>query len=125
MITIEEVEKMLDEIAEELPPELYKELNGGILLLPNIKMHPEEVGTDLYIMGEYHYDSRMGRYIVIYYGSFNKVYGYLNPEEFRERLKKTLIHEFTHHIESLAGDNSLERKDKEKMEEYRRDGNNN
>lgn len=40
MIEIEEFEKMLDEIADELPQEFYKELNGGILLLPRAKTNP-------------------------------------------------------------------------------------
>ena len=32
MVTIDEAQVMLDEIAEELPSGIYKELNGGILL---------------------------------------------------------------------------------------------
>ena len=40
MIDIDEVEKILDEIATELPQEFYKELNGGILLLPRAKINP-------------------------------------------------------------------------------------
>ena len=120
MISIDEVSKMLDEIAEELPVEFYKKLNGGILLLPNVKLHHENKANDLYIMGQYHYDSRMGRYISIYYGSFEKVYGHLPPDMLKEKLKHTLLHEFTHHIESLAGERGLEIKDAHKMEEYRK-----
>ncbi|MCL2383823.1 MAG: hypothetical protein FWC79_06890 [Oscillospiraceae bacterium] len=41
MISIEEVEEMLDEIAESLPQEFYHKLNGGILLLPEARKHPE------------------------------------------------------------------------------------
>jgi hypothetical protein len=120
MLTIEEAEAMLDEIAEELPVEFYKGLNGGILLLPETKWHPENRKKDLYIMGEYSRSFAMGRYISIYYGSFQKVHGHLSKENFREELKKTLIHEFTHHMESLAGDKSLEIKDAQEMEDYRR-----
>jgi hypothetical protein len=50
LITIEETETMLNEISEELPAEFYKELNGGILLLPNTEMHPEGKADDLYIL---------------------------------------------------------------------------
>lgn len=39
MATIEEVQIILDEIAEELPAEIYKDLNGGIVLLPQVKLH--------------------------------------------------------------------------------------
>ena len=112
MITIEETGEILDEIAEELPAEFYEKLNGGILLLPEVKMHPESKNNDLYIMGQYHHDSVMGRYIQIYYGSFAKIYGDLPREEYKEKLRRTLLHEFTHHIEGLAGECGLELKDK-------------
>jgi hypothetical protein len=118
MVTIEEMEMMLDEIALELPEVFYKDLNGGILLLPEVRMHPKGVGNDLYIMGEYHRNSAQGRFIVIYYGSFSNVYGHLPPEQLKERLASTLKHEFQHHLESLAGDRSLEKKDEQDMARY-------
>jgi len=118
LISIEEVEEMLDEIAMSLPQEFYNKLNGGILLLPEVKMHPKGKRDDLYILGQYCYDRNLGRYIIIYYGSFMQVYGYLSKERLYEELKKTLIHEFTHHIETLAGDASLVAKDKKQLREY-------
>ena len=124
MISMDKTAKMLDEIASVLPKEFYKKLNGGILLLPEMKMHPENEhsnSANLYIMGQYNYSSSMGRYITIYYGSFAKLYGNLAEEIYKEKLRETLLHEFTHHIESLAGDRSLEIKDKEKLERYRKD----
>ena len=75
MMDIDQFEAVLDTIANTLPPAFYEELNGGILLLPEAKRHPKARGDDLYIMGEYHRDQIMGRYIVIYYGSFERVYG--------------------------------------------------
>ena len=120
MISIEEVEEMLDEIAMTLPQEFYHKLNGGILLLPEIKRHPKGKKDDLYILGQYNYERNMGRYIIIYYGSFMQVYGHLKKEALYEELKSTLIHEFTHHIESLAGDYSLAEKDKRELQEYER-----
>ena len=119
MITIEEAGTMLDEIAEELPQEFFDDLNGGISLLPNVKRHPEGFNDDLYTLGEYHHETALGRYIVIYFGSFLRVYGHLPRSVFRDELRKTLFHEFTHHIESLAGERGLEIKDEEFMERYR------
>ena len=118
MISIEEVEEMLDKIAATLPKEFYNKLNGGILLMPEVKVSPE--GSNLYILGQYHHGGGMGRYIMIFYGSFMAVHGHLPKELFYKELEKTLIHEFTHHIESLAGENSLEEKDKKKLEEYKK-----
>ena len=120
MISIDETEEMLNEIAEELPKEFYNKLNGGILLLPDVKFHPEGQNGDLVILGQYHYSHMMGRYIEIYYGSFQRLYGFLPKEEYKKKLRKTLYHEFTHHMENLAGERGLEIKDKMKMEEYRK-----
>ncbi|MCL2773253.1 MAG: metallopeptidase family protein [Oscillospiraceae bacterium] len=124
MITFDEVGIMLDEIAEEIPEDFYRELNGGIILLPDIKMHPESKRPeDLYILGEYHNDRKgyggLGRYIAIYYGSFIRVYANLPREQQRETLRNVLIHEFTHHLESLAGEEGLAIKDAVELEQYR------
>ncbi|HZK02732.1 MAG TPA: metallopeptidase family protein [Anaerovoracaceae bacterium] len=118
MIEIDEVEKILEEIAQELPKEFYKELNGGILLLPEVKYNPAGRNKDLYIMGEYHRGGSMGRYIIIYYGSFQRLYGNLSREKLKKKLAHTLKHEFTHHLESLAGERGLEKKDEEFLREY-------
>lgn len=118
MITIDDAQQMLDEIAEELPPEFYKELNGGILLLPESKVSPYARNGDLYIMGEYVRHPVMGRLIYIYFGSFERIYGHLGEGPFKEQLRETLLHEFTHHLESLAGERGLEKKDDVSLEKY-------
>lgn len=117
MITIDEMHEMLDSIAEEFPKEFFEHLNGGINLLPEAKRSPHAVGNDLYILGEYRRDA-MGRYICIYYGSFQRIHGSLSPEPLREKLWQTVAHEFTHHLESLAGERGLEIKDAEKLSNY-------
>ncbi len=116
MISIEEMEDMLDEIATEFPPDLFRELNGGINLLPEAKRNM--IGRDLYILGEYHSGGNMGRFIAIYYGSFSIVYGYLTKEQLKKELIKTLKHEFVHHVESLAGEKDLEKKDAQYLQNY-------
>ena len=120
-ITIDRAQVLLEQIAETLPAELYKDLNGGILLLPQEKISPYAVGDDLYILGEYQSGGSMGRLIKIYYGSFEKLFGSFSEEEFKERLKKTLFHEFTHHLESLAGERDLEIEDERQLAAYRRE----
>ena len=116
--TIDTVQKWLDDIANDLPEGLYNNLNGGILLLPEYKISPYAKAGDLYIMGEYFYHYFMGRMIKIYYGSIIRVYGYLGDNEFKEVLKKVLYHEFIHHLESLANENSLDVKDMETLQRY-------
>ncbi|MDD2447306.1 MAG: metallopeptidase family protein [Tissierellia bacterium] len=116
---IEEVHIILDEVAEEIPKEFFNKLNEGIILLPRYKLHPESRPSNkLYILGEYR-KSITGRKIVIYYGSFKKVHANKSMLQLRKKLKDTLLHEFTHHLESLAGEKGLEIKDREKLERYR------
>lgn len=118
MIPIEEMENMLDRIAEELPPEFYSKLNGGIILETEAKLHSQDKAGNLFIMGEYFRDAYLGRYIAIYYGSFSKVYGNLSENEIEARLREVLRHEFRHHLESLAGEDGLEKEDERDISAY-------
>ena len=118
MIDFDEVGIMLDEIAAGLPEEFYKELTGGIILLPDVKRNRVGGSKDLYIMGEYHRGGGLGRYITIYYGSFERLYGHLDKEHLKIKLAHTLKHEFTHHMESLAGERGLEKEDAKFLEDY-------
>ena len=112
----------MEEVAATIPDELLRDLNGGIIVLPEIKYHPMAKTGDLYIMGEYHvHIPGLGRYIVLYYGSFERVFGAGTSNEnnhLRSEIKKTLIHELRHHIESLSGVKDLEREDERKLEVY-------
>jgi hypothetical protein len=118
MITMEETEEMLGELAHELPEAFYKELSGGIILVPEAKKSPVKGADGLVIMGEYHRNNNLGRYIVIYYGSFMRVHGHLAGEHFKNELRKTLRHEFRHHVESLAGERGLEYEDAKFIKDY-------
>jgi hypothetical protein len=118
MMTIDEMQDILDELAEELPPVFYEELNGGILLLPEARLSDYARNDDLYILGEYRYSYGMGRYIVMFYGSFIALFGHLPARRMKEELRKTLRHEFTHHLESLAGEDDLEKEDEAFMRDY-------
>ena len=119
MLSFEAVGNILDDIAEQLPSDFYKELNGGINLLPDEKLHRKSVDTcKLYILGDYHNERLLGRYINIYYGSFMKVCAHLDYIQQKVELRKILLHEFTHHMESLAGERDLEIKDFYDLEKY-------
>ncbi len=118
MISIKETEKILDELAEELPQKFYESLNGGIMLLPNVKKSSVKGAQGLYVLGEYHINGPLGRYIIIYYGSFKIVHGGLDKDEMKVQLRKTLRHEFRHHIESLAGERGLEIEDAKFIRKY-------
>lgn len=120
MISIDRAETILNELAEELPPEVFRDLSGGINLLPAAKRHPEARNGMLYILGEYIFDPKLGRRINIYYGSFEKMFPYADEDQMRERLRETLRHEFVHHVEGLAGENDLAVDDMIKLAEYKK-----
>ena len=118
MALIEEVQIILDEIAEELPAEIYKDLNGGIILLPQVKLHKKSVDDDLYVMGEYRNERISGRYIIVYYGSVEKLYGNFSRNRLKNKLRSVIKHEFVHHLESMAGERHLEIEDEQKIADY-------
>ena len=119
-LDIDSFHNMLEELSEEIPEALFRELNGGIVTLPEARIHAKSGTPRLYTMGEYRVQiPGLGRYIAIFYGSFMRVYGANpNPRTLRRELRKTLLHEFRHHMESLAGERDLEIIDKQKLQEY-------
>lgn len=112
MISYEEAGRVLDEAADALPEEIYRDLNGGVNLIRGVRT--DEHG--LLIMGTYNVN-QMGRYVEIYYGSFRRKYPDAPPEKCARELVRTLKHELTHHIESLAMDRSLEKWDEQHVAE--------
>ena len=116
VLTIDEVNDILDEVYNEFPEPLFEGLNGGVLLL-EYEMPDPEAGPDVYVMGEYCWDE-MGRYINIYYGSFAALLSDEPREVWVEELRTTLRHELTHHVEGLAGERSLEYKDSAQLEQF-------
>ena len=119
MMTFEVFEETALEIAETFPEDLFRELNGGIMVRRHRRLHPAAQDHDLFVLGEYHMDRFLGRFIVLYYGSFELCFGYSREEELRERIRKVLLHEFRHHLESLAGEYDLEIEDAVEISQYR------
>ncbi len=119
MVSIERFEDILDELAEELPSEFYEGLNGGIFVQPERKLHPADPDGRLCIMGEYHNESIMGRYIVLFYGSFAQIFGKLSEDALKTEMRKVFRHEFRHHIEGRAGVRDLEIWDERQLESYK------
>ena len=120
ILSFDEVGEILDEMAETFPEVFYRDLNGGISLLPEAVEDPEFPPGEIYIMGEYCND-QMGLYINLYYGSFAALAEKeeWTREDWEGELYTTLAHEFTHHIEGLALENGLDRKDEQELAEFR------
>ena len=120
MLTIDQVNDILDEIAEDVPPALFQELNGGVNLIEEAKPDPEFPPGEMYILGEY-CDDLLGLYVNLYYGSFAALAekeGW-DRETWEDELRITLSHELTHHMENLSGLHALDDRDAEELAAWR------
>lgn len=117
MVSIERFSEILDQLAEELPTEFFDELNLGIIVNPEAKLHEQARDNDLFIQGEY-CRSQLGGGVVIYYGSFLQLWGQASQEQLTGELRKVLRHELRHHMEYRAGERGLEIEDENQLREY-------
>ena len=116
--TYEQMGDWLEEIAQEFPDAFFEELDGGIQLAQEEKPDPEFPPGEMYIMGEYCHDW-LGRYIVLYYGSFAALMEEDDEETWKDEIFATVAHEFTHHMEETAGLHALDDKDAEFLRQAR------
>ena len=119
-MTIDEVMDFLDETAEQFPPALFDELNGGVNLLEDTVPDPDFPEGEMFILGEYCNDM-MGRYINLYYGSFAALARQedWDRETWEAELRTTLSHELTHHLAQRSGLHALDDRDAEELEQWR------
>ena len=119
--TYEQMGDWLEEIAQQFPEAFFEGMDGGIKLEEGELPDPEFPPGEMYIMGEYCHDM-LGRYIVLYYGSFVQLFDQEDETVWKEEIFATVAHEFTHHMEETAGLHSLDDKDAEflrqALEEY-------
>ena len=122
VLTIDRVNDLLDEMAEEFPEALFDGLNGGVNLLEEAVPDPDFPPGEMYILGEYCHDL-LGCYINLYYGSFAALAEKEDWDEdtWADELYTTLSHELTHHMEGRGGLHALDDRDAEELAQYRRD----
>lgn len=100
-LSLEEFARLADEVVDELPPRLCRDLSCGFAAPPE-----ERREGGLLVLGEYARDLP-GPRVVLYYGSFRALLGDAPPRAWERRLRKTLRHELRHHREALAGIHDL------------------
>lgn len=110
--------KLAEKMVAAIPEAFLRELNGGIVVAEEAKPDPEIKGV--YILGEYIEDPYgLGRFIVIYHGSFAALYAGEPEKVWKEELWATLLHEIRHHLEALAGVTDLDREDERILAEFK------
>ena len=108
MISLEEYKKIISELLDELPEAFFQKLSGGVIV------------SEAAVLGEYQIYSGI-RQIVMFKGSFDRIYPYADAAEARDLLRGILRHEFRHHLEYLGGvhnSSSLEAQDERDKQAY-------
>lgn len=109
--------RLLAEMVDEVPPEFMQGLQG-VHAIQEAKA--EEDFVDVWRLGEYldpgseqflGAGEGLGRHVALYYGSFVHVADGDPDFDWEEEMWETLTHELRHHVESLAGDDSLNLED--------------
>ena len=113
-LSLDEFTELAEQLVDEVPPRLCRDLNGGFAVIPEEKRDEE-----FYIMGEYIEDGMLGSYVVFYYGSFAAILGDEALETWEAELRETIWHELRHHLESLAGVDDLTREEMEELARFR------
>ncbi|HBC92113.1 MAG TPA: hypothetical protein DCZ10_04195 [Pelotomaculum sp.] len=98
VLTFAEFESHATDLIDQIPEKFCTQLNGGFLLLPEVKKDGE-----FYVMGEYVEDDIIGCSVILYYGSFAGLLKEAGRAEWLAELQETIRHELRHHLESLAG----------------------
>jgi len=120
MISTEAYKAIVSELMDELPEEFFRELTGGVILSEALVIPDYAQGNDLYTLGQYQVCYGL-RQIVMFKGSFDRLYPQADTEEARKILRGVLRHEFRHHIEFLGGihnSSSLEAEDERQKRAY-------
>ena len=92
MMTLEVFRQIVEELLEELPEEFFRELTGGVIVSENVLVPGYAQGDDLYTMGLYSVFSGV-RQIIIYKGSFDRVYPDAEPAQAKDILRGVVRHD--------------------------------
>ena len=120
MISTEEYKAIVSDLMDELPEAFFRDLTGGVILSEALVIPDYARENDLYTLGQYQVCYGV-RQIVMFKGSFDRLYPQADAAQAREILRGVLRHEFRHHIEFLGGihnSSSLEAEDRRKKQSY-------
>lgn len=119
MMSLDEFVRTLDDLVQSMPAELFRYLNGGVNVSEKAPLSDiSREDQPQYVLGHYHHQRVMGRWITLYYGSFEKVYGGATESFVIAEMERVLRHEIRHHLENLAGERDLEEEDIKQARAY-------
>ena len=121
MISMADYKAIVSSLLDELPPEFFRELSGGVIVSEETLIPEYAQENDLYTLGLYKIFTPGVRQIILYKGSFDRVYPQATAAKAKEILRGVIRHEFRHHLEFLSGVHdatSLEAADEREKREY-------
>lgn len=120
MISTEEYKAIISDLMDELPEAFFRDLTGGVIMSEALVIPDYARENDLFTLGQYQVYCGV-RQIVMFKGSFDRLYPQAGVSEARNILRGVLRHEFRHHIEFLGGihnSSSLEAEDARNRQAY-------
>lgn len=103
-------------MVDRIPTRFLDGLTGGIQVDRAPRRHPDDP-PGVYLLGEYVVDPYLGRMIVLYYGSFQRVFRGERASVVRRELWETILHELRHFLEDRAGIDELGAEDRRELEQ--------
>ncbi len=121
MISLANYKAIVSGLLDELPSAFFRDLSGGVIVSEETLIPDYAQENDLYTLGLYKIFAPGVRQIILYKGSFDRVYPQATSAEAKEILRGVIRHEFRHHLEFLSGVHdatSLEAADEREKREY-------
>ncbi len=110
----------LDRMMDRVPPALLRDLEGGVSVSADEHRRRGDP-PGVYILGEYITDPYLGCLIVMYHGSFRRLFAGEPDAVWEKEMWDTLRHEIRHHVEGMAGVSDLDVEDLMELERMRAD----
>lgn len=115
---LERFAALADRLMDQVPPPVLEGLNGGVTVRRRGMRKPGDP-EGVYVLGEYITDPVMGRYIVLYFGSFAALFADEPEPVWEAELWSTIKHELRHHLEHQAGERDLDLEDEADVARFR------
>lgn len=107
---IEPFTRRLERMMDDVPEALLRDLNGGVTVSEQAHRRKDDP-PGVYILGEYITDPYLGALVVLYHGSFARLFAGGTDALWEKEMWDTLRHELRHHVEGRAGVNDLDVED--------------
>jgi len=118
VINFEKFEALFEEELNRIPERFKRGINS--FAVEKRAVRQPGANLSLYILGHYFSNFRYtGPAVVLYYGSFSKVFRGMSEKRIRKEIAKTLAHEILHHWENQSGIDDLGEEDRRKLQHWK------